>query len=41
MGASEAISGDPEVKKTEWIKRIETLQTLLIRVQRFKLAKHA
>ena len=40
-GAGEAISGDPEVIKREWIKRIETLQTLLIRVQRFKLAKQA
>jgi tetratricopeptide (TPR) repeat protein len=39
-GAAEAISGDPEIRKKEWIKRIETLQTLLVRVQRFKLAKH-
>jgi tetratricopeptide (TPR) repeat protein len=40
-GAGEAISGDPEVRKKEWIKRIEVLQSLLVRVQRFKLAKQA
>ena len=39
-GAEQAISGDPEVRKKEWIKRIEVLQSLLIRVQRFKLANH-
>jgi tetratricopeptide (TPR) repeat protein len=39
--ASQAISGDPTVRKKEWIKKIEVLQTLLVRVQRFKLAKHA
>jgi tetratricopeptide (TPR) repeat protein len=38
--ASQAISGDPAVRKKEWIKRIELLQTCLIRVQRFKLANH-
>jgi tetratricopeptide (TPR) repeat protein len=38
--ASQAISGDPTVRKKEWIKRIELLQTCLIRVQRFKLANH-
>lgn len=39
--AGDAISKDPDVLKKEWIKRIEILQGLLIRVQRFKLAKHA
>ncbi|MBC7395958.1 MAG: hypothetical protein H7333_00825, partial [Bdellovibrionales bacterium] len=37
-GASHAIESDPEVKKTEWIKRVELLQGMLLRVQRFKLA---
>jgi tetratricopeptide (TPR) repeat protein len=40
-GASDAISGDPEVRKKEWIGRIMSLQSLLVRVQRFKLAKEA
>ena len=40
-GASNAISDDPEVRKEEWINRITLLQTLLVRVQRFKLAKQA
>jgi tetratricopeptide (TPR) repeat protein len=39
-GAGDAISGDPAVLKKEWIKRIEVLQSLLVRVQRFKLANH-
>ena len=38
-GAGDAISGDPQVRKKEWINQIEVLQTLLVRVQRFKLAK--
>ncbi len=37
-GAGAAIESDPEVRKTEWIKRIELLQGMLLRVQRFKLA---
>jgi tetratricopeptide (TPR) repeat protein len=40
-GAGEAISGDPDIRKKEWISRITTLQSLLVRVQRFKLAKQA
>ncbi len=40
-GALEAISEDPEVKRKEWIKKIESLQLMLVRVQRFKLAKKA
>lgn len=36
--ANEAISGDPAVRKKEWINRVELLQSLLIRVQSFKLA---
>ena len=40
-GASQAISGDPDVRKREWIFRVETLQLLLLRVQRFKLANQA
>jgi tetratricopeptide (TPR) repeat protein len=38
-GAVEAISQDPDVKKREWMKKVETLQAMLLRVQRFKLAK--
>jgi tetratricopeptide (TPR) repeat protein len=37
-GAHEAISMDPEVLKKEWVKRVELLQGLLLRVQSFKLA---
>ena len=37
-GADSAIGSDPEVRKSEWIKRIELLQGMLLRVQRFKLA---
>jgi tetratricopeptide (TPR) repeat protein len=37
--AQSAISGDPEVQRKEWIKRVELLQGLLVRVQRFKLAR--
>jgi len=37
-GALSAISDDPVVKKKEWMKKIEGLQTMLLRVQRFKLA---
>jgi len=40
-GAFDAISDDPEVKRKEWIKKIESLQLMLVRVQRFKLAKKA
>jgi tetratricopeptide (TPR) repeat protein len=40
-GASNAISDDPVVRKKEWMKKIEGLQTLLLRVQRFKLAQRA
>ena len=36
--ANDAISSDPTVRKGEWIKRVELLQGLLIRVQTFKLA---
>jgi tetratricopeptide (TPR) repeat protein len=38
QSAEKAISGDPKIKKQEWINRIELLQSLLIRVQRIKLA---
>jgi tetratricopeptide (TPR) repeat protein len=38
QAADRAISGDPAVKKQEWINRIELLQALLVRVQRIKLA---
>jgi tetratricopeptide (TPR) repeat protein len=38
QAADRAISGDPIVKKQEWINRIELLQALLLRVQRIKLA---
>ncbi|MBU6153493.1 MAG: tetratricopeptide repeat protein [Bdellovibrionales bacterium] len=38
QSADRAISGDPSVKKQEWINRIELLQSLLLRVQRIKLA---
>ncbi len=38
QAADRAISGDPLVKKQEWINRIELLQALLLRVQRIKLA---
>lgn len=37
-GALSAISDDPNVKKKEWMKKIEGLQAMLLRVQRFKLA---
>jgi tetratricopeptide (TPR) repeat protein len=39
--AETAISGDPVVRKREWMARIEMLQDLLVRVQRFRLAKQA
>lgn len=39
QGAQDAISKDPDVKRKEWIKRVECLQSLLVRVQRFKLAR--
>ena len=39
--ALNAISEDPAVKKKEWMKKIEGLQTMLLRVQRFKLAHRA
>ncbi len=39
--AESAISGDPVVRKREWVARIEMLQDLLVRVQRFRLAKQA
>jgi tetratricopeptide (TPR) repeat protein len=37
--ADSAISSDPAVRKREWVARIQHLQELLLRVQRFKLAK--
>lgn len=40
QSAESAISKDPGVLKREWINRIELLQTLLVRVQRIKLANH-
>ena len=40
-GALSAISDDPIVKKKEWMKKIEGLQSMLLRVQRFKLAHRA
>ncbi len=40
-GALNAISDDPMVRKKEWMNKIECLQTLLLRVQRFKLANRA
>ena len=39
QGANEALSRDPDVLRKEWVKRVEVLQSLLMRVQRFKLAK--
>jgi tetratricopeptide (TPR) repeat protein len=36
--AVNALSQDPEVKRREWMKKVEKLQGLLLRVQRFKLA---
>jgi hypothetical protein len=39
-GALKAISDDPIVKKREWMKKIEGLQSMLLRVQRFKLANN-
>ncbi len=36
--APEAISTDPEVRKKEWVHRVESLQSMLLRVQRFRLA---
>jgi len=40
QAADRAISADPKIKKQEWINRIELLQSLLMRVQRIKLANH-
>jgi tetratricopeptide (TPR) repeat protein len=37
-GALKAIAEDPNVRKREWMKKVEALQSLLLRVQRFKLA---
>jgi tetratricopeptide (TPR) repeat protein len=37
-GAMKAISDDPIVKKREWMKKVEGLQSMLLRVERFKLA---
>ena len=37
-GAVDAISQDPEVRRHEWRAKIEKLQTLLVRVQRARLA---
>ncbi len=39
-GALNAISEDPMVRKREWMKKIEGLQSMLMRVQRFKLANN-
>lgn len=36
--AVKALSQDPEVRRREWMKKVERLQALLLRVQRFKLA---
>lgn len=38
-GAKDAISSDPAVRKNEWMKKVEHLQGMLLRVQRFRLAK--
>jgi|GEM_PF-684098 len=38
-GAADAISSDPAVRKKEWMKKVERLQGMLLRVQRFRLAK--
>ena len=38
-GAVDAISQDPQVLKKEWVKKVEVLQSLLLRIERFKLAK--
>jgi tetratricopeptide (TPR) repeat protein len=38
-GAQDAISSDPAVRKKEWMKKVELLQGMLLRVQRFRLAK--
>lgn len=40
-GAFEAISQDPEVKRHEWIKKVEVLQGMLLRIERIRLAKKA
>jgi tetratricopeptide (TPR) repeat protein len=40
QSAETAISDDPKVRKREWVNRIELLQSLLLRVQRIKLANH-
>jgi len=40
-GAMKAISDDPLIKKREWMKKVEGLQAMLLRVQRFKLANRA
>jgi tetratricopeptide (TPR) repeat protein len=34
--AQGAIEGDPELKKEQWIHKIETLQNLLMRVERYR-----
>jgi tetratricopeptide (TPR) repeat protein len=41
QSAEKAISADPGIRKREWINRIELLQSLLLRVQRIKLANQA
>ncbi|MBS1959650.1 MAG: hypothetical protein JST80_09285 [Bdellovibrionales bacterium] len=38
-GVEQAISQDPDIKRREWMKKVEKLQTMLVKVQRFKLAK--
>jgi predicted Zn-dependent protease len=38
-GAQDAISSDPSIRKKEWMKKVELLQGMLLRVQRFRLAK--
>lgn len=40
-GALEAISQDPEVKQNEWMKKIDALQGMLLRIERIRLAKKA
>lgn len=39
--AGDALSQDPEVRKKEWVKRVELLQGMLLKVQSFKLAKRS
>lgn len=38
--ALQAVEGDPAIKRTQWIKKIEFLQTLLQRVERYRSQVH-